>query len=375
MSTTLRLETTSEARANAFELNLEFYNLMNQLNYANIEWVNMLKLTSTTSKILDKNFNLKAQLLNTTVLCVLPVFTSLQEWESLFYGDAKKLEKSFSLAPSNISDAMRISIQYQNKIYMRHIIDTARHSPMSMLEIGVNFDVIQMLQKVNVEEKNNASMFKLPLFKWRFSDLTLPSNGNSDFTENDWINYLIQSTPVKLSELPSISEIGKRYHSETAYPLAEHLVRFRMRATIITTLIPNLHEAKVRDMYKRILSDSSSCGKLPVSLQWYINTERRRTHSSLFMLLYRMAYRAGLPNIHSIIAAYSWYLSIAPSDPLPIDRLGNLAITVQSGSGLMFVAACRSCTANYLLCNSEDKQEFAQTFHCEPCRRRKLIAA
>ena len=370
MNSNLRLTTTADHKSNAFELNLDFYSVMNTLNYSNSEWFSTLKLRSSTSTLLDKDHNLRYKLLNSPLLCVVPVLSSVSDWESLFSGDVKKLEQSFSLAPTNISDSLRTTIGYQNKTYLRYIIDTAKNSPLAMLELGVSFEVIQILRNVKVEGKNNASRFKLPLFKWRYENLQLPTNGD-DLQENDWINYLIQSTPEKLSELPAVSELGKRYHSETAYPLAEQLVKFRMRATIITTLIPNLHEAKVRDMYQRILSDSSSCGKLPDSLPWYVNTERRRTHSSFFMLLYRLAYRAGLPNIHSIIAAYSWYLTIAPSDPIPIDRLGKLAIVVQSGSGSMFVAACRSCTANYLLCNTEDKQEFGTTFHCEPCRRKK----
>ena len=148
-----------------------------------------------------------------------------------------------------------------------------------------------------------------------------------------------------------------------------------MRATIITTLLPNLHAAKIRGLYKRILSESSSCGKLPSSFTWYFSTERRRTHSSLYLLLYRLSLKAGLAHIHSVIAAYSWYLAIAPEDPMAIDRLGILVNTVQTGSGLMYVASCRGCTANYLLCNTEDKQEFAHNFHCEQCRRKQPRAA
>ncbi|WP_423710035.1 FlhC family transcriptional regulator [Undibacterium sp. WLX3042] len=103
--------------------------------------------------------------------------------------------------------------------------------------------------------------------------------------------------------------------------------------------------------------------------------ERRRTHSSFYLLLYRLAQRSGLEHIHSIIAAYSWYLALAPEDPMSINRLAILVATAQSGSGTVYVSACRSCTANYLLCNTDEKKEFAHSFHCEPCRKKRQLAA
>ena len=167
---------------------------------------------------------------------------------------------------------------------------------------------------------------------------------------------------------------GHPLASYTGYPLAEHLIRFNMRATIVSTLIPNLHTAKIRDMYKRLLGTSSSCGKLPESNAWFFLVERRRTHSSFFLLLYRLAARAGLAHLHSLIAAYGWYLTFT-HDPLPIDRLGTLVNTVQSGSGIVYTANCRSCAGSYLLCNADDRKEWSHTFHCEVCRKKRNAAA
>ncbi|MEB0118729.1 FlhC family transcriptional regulator [Undibacterium sp. RTI2.2] len=92
-------------------------------------------------------------------------------------------------------------------------------------------------------------------------------------------------------------------------------------------------------------------------------------------MLYRLAYDAGLPHIHSIIASYSWYTMLAGADPLPIDRMGVLVNGVQSGSGMMYVAACRKCKGNYLLSNTDEKKEFSHDYHCEACKRRSPLAA
>jgi len=78
--------------------------------------------------------------------------------------------------------------------------------------------------------------------------------------------------------------------------------------------------------------------------------------------------QAGLDHIRSV-ASYSWYLTCT-KDPLAIDRLGTLVNTVQSGSDVVFMASCRSCSGNYLLSNANEKKERARTFHCEACRKK-----
>lgn len=370
----LSLKPSAEYRSTCFELNNDLFNLMDALNYQSQEWGRILQLSAANSRFLSTDFEYKSRLFNSPVLCVEPLLVDMTQWDTLFTGDVQKLAASFSLAPVNLSATIQTEIKYQNKFYLNHLISTARTSPLAMLELGVSFEIIQLLRRVTVEQKNNAMLFRLPLFKWRYPAPFIESS-SKQFSELEWIAFLIHSTPAKLSSLPAVSDLAKRYHSEAAYPLAEHLVRFGMRATIISTLLPNLHTAKIREMYKRLLSESSSCGKLPSSFTWYFVSERRRAHSSFFLLLYRLAQRSGLAHIHSIIAAYGWYVTLAPEEPMAIDRLGILVNTVQSGSGMMYVAACRSCTANYLLCNTDDKQEFAQYFHCSACQKKQPHAA
>lgn len=186
---------------------------------------------------------------------------------------------------------------------------------------------------------------------------------------------LIQTTPHPLKDLPAISNLGKTYHSDVGMQLARIFVRFEMRATIITSLMSNLHNGKIRDMYQEELSKSSSCGKLPYSESYYFMTERKRLHSSFFLLLYRLALKSGLDHIYCIAAAYAWYLVLAPEEPLAIDRMANLVNQVQSGSGKMHIAACRGCSGNFLLCNTNEKREYASTFHCTACEKKRLRAA
>lgn len=368
------LRPSSDYKSNCSELNADLYNLLDVLNYQGADWANINKLSPSMSKHLSDNFEYKGKLLNSSILCVTPIFNSISDWESLFFGDVQKLSQQCSLAPLNISPALQTEIKYHNKFYLNHIISTAKSSPLASLELGVSQEIISLLRKVTVEQKNNAMRFKFAMFQWRYQAKFLTTDGK-EFSEIEWLTHLIHSSPAKLISMPTTSDLAKRYHSEAAYPLAEHLVRYGMRATIITTFLPNLHPAKVREMYKRLLSESSSCGKLPSSFSWYFLTERRRSHCSFFLLLYRLAQKSGLPHIHSLIAAYGWYLVFAPEDPIAIDRLGILVNAVQSGSGTVYAAACRGCTSNYLLCNTEDKQEFAQQFHCMACVKKKLQPA
>ncbi|MEB0032969.1 hypothetical protein QN372_19660 [Undibacterium sp. RTI2.1] len=310
----LLLTASPDYKSDCFELNSDLFNLMVAMDSENPKWYNIHKLSTTTINHLSRDFELKNQLLNSPILCVLPVLTKITEWNELFFGDITKLTNSFSLAPSSQNQQLGTEIKYQNKFYLNHLIHVAKNSPLAVLELGVSSEVISLLREVTVEQKNNAMRFKLPLFQWRFSTLSLPAlppslslvrsststavesntdgklqskttaesgsgprsrtklGANSDdesVSEIDWIHYLIRSSPLALDQLPKLSALGTTYRSETVYPLAEHLVRFKMRSTIITTLIPNLHNAKMREMYHRILGTSSSCGKLPSATGWY----------------------------------------------------------------------------------------------------------
>lgn len=365
----LLLKPPGQYAENAFELNCELYNLMESAAYLNEDFVSIQNLNKATSTVLQQNYELKYKLLKSPILCGVPILTSVREWDSLFAGNDIHLANSFSLAPTSISPQMSAEIKFINKNYINYLISASRTSPLAILELGIPFEVVSLLRGVTVEQKNNALRFKLPLFKWRYNNLGLNNTTGAKFGEMEWVTHLIHSTPMNLLSLNATSELGKRYHSEEFYPLAEHLVRYNMRATIITVFIPNLHKQKIREMYQRIVKLSSSCGKLPKSNGWFFATERRRAHSSLYILLYRLAMKSGLQHIQSMIASYSWYMMLCPEDPIAIDRLGLLINNVQSGSGTVYVASCRSCTSNYLLSNSEEKPEFAHSFRCEKCRK------
>lgn len=370
----LNLTQNQDYKSNCHELNSYMFDMMEALNYQSTAWPCVIKLNDKISKGLQRNYQYKQALLNSSILCVVPLMSSKLEWDQLLNGDVNRLQESFTEAPQNVSSSTAMEIKYLNKFYLKHIIDCARTSPIAALELGVSEEIIEILRGITVDQKNHAYQFKLPLFKWRYENTTIECE-KVEFSELEWIMYLIKSTPINLLSLDQKSDIAKRYNSEHAYPYAEKLVEFGMRATIIHSLLPNMHPAKIRDLYMRTLNISSSCGKLPTSATWYFGSETRRTHSSFIVLLYRLAYRAGLQHIPAIIAAYSWYKTMVSENLLPIDRTGFLINSAQSGSGTVYVAACRDCKANYLLCNTADRNEFSLNYHCPVCAKKNILQA
>lgn len=388
MDTTLVV--TPNYRSTCFDVNSDLFDLMDALVSQDQRWKDFFKLTPQISAFLAFNFEFKRRLLSTTMLCVIPSINSVNDWDCLFNGDTAKLNHLFVFSPS-VNQQLATEIKYQNKFYLRHLIQVARTQPLAAIDLGIPPAIIELLRNITATQQNNAARLIGPLFTFRYTDAffapyllaekplrNVKSNKppkTVNFNELHFLDFLIQTSPLPLSSMPNTSNIGHRYHNEVSYPLAEHLVRFQMRATIISSFLPEMHEAKLRDMYQRINHESSVCGKLPSSVNWHFESETRRSNSSFFILLYRFALVGGNDHIHSIIAAYSWYRDLIKVDPMSLNRLGILANTLQSGGGDVFVGACRTCRSNYLLCNTDDKREFSNNFHCVSCAKKIKQAA
>ena len=111
----LNLTPSHDYKSNCYELNSSLFDMMEALKYQSDAWPHVIKLNDKISKGLQRNYQYKHALLNSPILCVVPIINSKFEWEQLLNGDVSRLQESFTVAPQMVSNSTAIEIAYSGE--------------------------------------------------------------------------------------------------------------------------------------------------------------------------------------------------------------------------------------------------------------------
>lgn len=132
----------------------------------------------------------------------------------------------------------------------------------------------------------------------------------------------------------------------------------------------DLSRARLIKLYKEVRGSSPPKGMLPSSTEWF-TTWRPNIHSSLFFNLYqRLTKDQGCQRIEAFVKAYRLYLEQAKLEDgeVVLDMTRAWTLVRFFESGMFEMAACTSCSGNFLVHAYTPSKDFVCGI-CQPPSR------
>ncbi|MFL9912002.1 FlhC family transcriptional regulator [Paraburkholderia sp. RL17-337-BIB-A] len=334
------------------------------------EMQNVLGLSLDDMETFKQQIRPKATLMNMPFLALAPVLDDPRDWETFVDGAifSQKIEKLTAEMP-RVDQITSRDIFHYNHAYLQLLKDVLHMNLIAVPLLGISTELAAYLRNLPMARLENAiGAIRFPLFRWRFDDPNFwMEYGAGWLTEETVAHYLMRTSPLSAATLPYKSAwTDLRLERSEKEIFARMMMAQGCRASTATNLF-NLNPTKARTTYKEIHGVSSPCGCNPSSLTWYVDQSVHRLQASVYAWLYRSALHNDGNIPQALIAANDIMAKMFGKNLLiTADRANHLTRSMAMDSRLT-MAACRSCSTDYVLSNGEGKIELAKDFSCPGC--------
>ncbi|EIM96712.1 hypothetical protein WQE_32861 [Paraburkholderia hospita] len=331
---------------------------------------NVFALSLQDMETFEKHIGAKATLMSMPFMALAPVLDDPRDWASFVDGVmfSQKLEHLTEAMP-RVDPITSRDIYHYNQAYVQLIKDVLHMNLVAVPLLGVSAELAAYLKELPMARLEKAiGSIRFPLFRWRFEDPNFWVEYAAGWiTEEAVAHYLMRTSPVRTDTLP-YKQIWTDLRLERVdkEAFARLMMAQGCRASTAIDLF-NLNPNKARTTYKEIHGVSSPCGCRPNSLTWYVDNAVHRLQATVYVWLYRNGLANGGNIPQALIAANDISAKMFGKNLLiTADRANHLTRSMAMDSRLT-IAACRSCSTDYVLSNSEGKIELAKDFSCPGC--------
>ncbi|MEM5370960.1 hypothetical protein V4C53_33675 [Paraburkholderia azotifigens] len=331
---------------------------------------NVFALSLPDMETFEKYIGAKATLMNMPFMALAPVLDDPRDWESFVDGvmSSQKVEALTEAMP-RLDQITSRDIYHYNQAYVQLIKDVLHMNMLAVPLLGVSIELANYLRQLPMARLEKAiGSIRFPLFRWRFEDPNFWMEYAAGWvTEETVAHYLMRTSPVRTDTLPyKHIWTDLRLEREDKEIYARLMMAQGCRASTAIDLF-NLNPNKARTTYKDIHGVSSPCGCRANSLPWYVDNAVRRLQATVYVWLYRNGLAAGGNIPQSLISANDITAKMFGKNlMITADRANHLTRSMAMDSRLT-IAACRGCSTDYVLSNSEGKIELAKDFSCPGC--------
>jgi hypothetical protein len=318
----------------------------------------------------DQYIGAKATLMNMPFMALSPVLDDPRDWETFVDGAmiSSNLAAHASAMP-RLDPITSRDMYHYNLSYVQLLKDVLHMNILAVPLLGISAALAAYLKQLPMARLEKAlGSIEFPIFRWRFEDPNFWMEYSAGWlTEETVAHYLMRTSPARSGSLP-YKDIWTdlRLERTEKEAFARMMMAQGCRASTAIDLF-NLNPNKARLAYKEIHGVSSPCGCRPNSLTWYVDNSVHRLQATVYVWLYRNALD-NKGNIPQALIATNDIMAKMFGKNLVItaDRANHLTRSMAMDSRLT-VAACRSCSTDYVLSNGEGKIELAKDFSCPGC--------
>ncbi|MCK4118384.1 FlhC family transcriptional regulator [Ralstonia nicotianae] len=310
------------------------------------------------------------QLMGTPFLVASPMLTDIEDWRCLLNKTTPTIAVDTVRAQfADLDFNLTMSLFHQNKDYIWTVVDLLHTSPVAAQILGMPQALADYLLTVSQHELELAVLGAgFPMFRWRFDAPMFWIEFGANRICDESICHHVMAGARGKTPPPARRERWGQFRVGRAQMerYTEALVRLRCRASCIATMFPGTG-AMARVLYREINGESSPCGLMPSSASWYVESVSNRIQSTTLVWLYWSALAARANEPEAFIAALDMVGRLfGHSARLTPDRSFHLARSISTASDLS-MSSCRSCSTQYVICNTAPKVELTATFVCPSC--------
>jgi len=309
-------------------------------------------------------------LMGTPYLVVSPTLTDVEDWKSLSTGGTSTVavDRLRREAP-RLSDLDKLSLFYNNRLYLWLVVEVLHASVIAAPLLGISLDLANYLRSVPQHSLDlMIGKLEFPIFRWRLASklfwLEL-SDGNR--SEEAFGHFFLASTPNKANRLDKKAPwtgLALPRHRIKIY--SEIMIQQKCRASTVSSLL-GIKSPETRGLYKEFHGESSPCGQMPNSINWFFTSPNHRLQGTMMVTLYRLALANDCNVPEAFIAAFDAVTNFFGSElKLTADRACHLARSMGTDAHLS-LSPCRSCGTPYLISVAGARPQLSGSFACPSC--------
>jgi DNA-directed RNA polymerase subunit RPC12/RpoP len=373
------IEKSSERNLEIF--NIETIKVLDTVLHLHPEYETLTGLSSVrTQALLDLTRQLS--LLATTPFSLFsPVFNDIQSWEALVANwPSESVVKVKDQAPRHVGTAQLYQIRHANQLYLHLIREFSANYVLAPAIFGMSREVMTFLGNLSASSEIDLlyNIGPVPLFKWRMGTPRFWFDHTTGALTRERIaHFIMEVSPAenKISNLPRKADWDAYGFKKTLVEdYMDALLAYGFRAASVSKIMRRT-PAEVRNRFKSIHGKASICGSAPKSLSWIISSAKNRLHATFFTYLYRNANtessRAYLPFLATLNLYEKMFSVSEKGQYLTVDRAFHM-LRMMANDSSMNVGACKRCTTQYLISNSSEKIELAESYSCPFCSQRHI---
>jgi hypothetical protein len=309
-------------------------------------------------------------LMGTPYLVVSPTLTDVADWKSLASGGTSTVavDRLRREAP-RLSDLDKLSLFYNNRLYLWLVVEVLHASVIAAPLLGISLELATYLRSVPQHTLDlMIGKLEFPIFRWRLaSKLFWIDLGSGNRSEEAFGHFFLASTPNKANRIdhkaPWADLVLPRYRTKI---YSEIMIQQKCRASTVSSLL-GIRPPATRELYKEFHGESSPCGQMPKSLNWYFESPSHRLQGTMLITLYRIGLANDCNVPEAFIAAFDAVTKFFGSDlKLTPDRACHLARSMGTDAHLS-LSPCRSCGTPYLISVAGTRPQLSGSFSCSSC--------